>query len=46
MTYDVQKRVPDVSKAKDMLGFEANIPLEDSVREVIEYVNSNMVVQK
>lgn len=44
MTYDVQKRVPDVSKAKDMLGFQANIPLEDSVREVIEYVNSNMVV--
>ena len=46
MTYDVQKRIPDVSKAKNILGFEANIPLEDSVREVIQYVNSNMVLQK
>jgi UDP-glucose 4-epimerase len=35
--YDVQKRVPDVSKARDILGFEAEIPLEDSVREVIQW---------
>jgi len=35
--YDVQKRVPDVSKARDILGFEAEIPLEDSVLEVIQW---------
>jgi nucleoside-diphosphate-sugar epimerase len=37
--YDVQKRVPDVSKAKNMLGFEAEIELSDSIDEVIEYLN-------
>ena len=35
--YDVQKRVPDVEKAKRLLGFEAEISLEDSIDEVIEY---------
>ena len=40
--YDVQKRIPDVSKAKNILGFEAQISLEDSVNEVLEYmVNKN-----
>jgi nucleoside-diphosphate-sugar epimerase len=37
---DVQKRIPDVSKAKELLGFEAEVDLEDSVNEVIEYVRS------
>lgn len=36
--YDVQKRIPDVSKARDILGFEANISLEDSVDEVIQHM--------
>ena len=36
--YDVQKRIPDVSKAKELLGFETGVPLEDSVREVISYM--------
>ena len=36
--YDVQKRVPDVSKAKELIGFEAEIGLEESVNEVIEYM--------
>ena len=36
--YDVQKRIPDVSKAKDILGFEAEVPLVDSVNEVINYL--------
>jgi len=36
--YDVQKRIPDVSKAKDLLGFEAKVPLEYSVTEVCEWV--------
>ena len=29
--YDVQKRIPDVTKAKEILGFEAEISLEESV---------------
>lgn len=33
---DVQKRVPDVSKAKEFFGFEAKIPLESSIDEVIK----------
>jgi nucleoside-diphosphate-sugar epimerase len=37
--YDVQKRIPDVTKAKELLGFEANVSLEDSVNEVCEWVS-------
>jgi len=36
--YDVQKRIPNTSKAKEMIGFEAEIGLEESVIEVIEYM--------
>jgi nucleoside-diphosphate-sugar epimerase len=36
--YDVQKRVPDVTKARDLLGFEAKVTLEDSVAEVCKWV--------
>ena len=36
--YDVQKRIPDTNKAKELLGFEAEIGLEESVREVIGYM--------
>jgi UDP-glucose 4-epimerase len=36
--YDVQKRVPNTTKAKELLGFEADIGLEESVTEVIEYM--------
>lgn len=39
--YDVQNRVPDVSKARDVLGFEAEISLEESVKEVYEYVRNH-----
>jgi len=38
--YDVQKRIPDVSKAKEVLGFEAEISLEESVKEVINYIKN------
>lgn len=37
--YDVQKRIPDVSKAKELLGFETKVSLETSIREVVEYMN-------
>jgi len=36
--YDVQKRVPDVSKAARVLGFEAKTSLEDMLDEVIPWI--------
>lgn len=36
--YDVAKRVPDVSKAKELLGFEATTTLEDMLDEVIPWI--------
>jgi UDP-glucose 4-epimerase len=39
--HDVQKRLPDVSKAKSLLGFEAQVGLEDSITEVIEWMKVN-----
>jgi UDP-glucose 4-epimerase len=36
--YDVQKRIPDVAKAKNLLGFEAKIKTEESVKEVINWM--------
>lgn len=38
--YDVQKRIPDVLKAKIELGFEAEITLEQSIDEVIAYMRN------
>lgn len=35
--YDVQYRVPDVSKAQRVLGFEAQVTLEAAVAEVVEW---------
>jgi nucleoside-diphosphate-sugar epimerase len=36
--HDVQKRVPDVTKAREVLGFEATTSLEDMLDEVIPWV--------
>jgi UDP-glucose 4-epimerase len=36
--YDVQRRVPDVSKAKRILGYEATTSLEDMLDEVIPWI--------
>jgi len=36
--YDVQKRVPNTNKAKEVLGFEAEVGLVESVKEVINYM--------
>lgn len=38
--YDVQKRVPDTTKAKEILGFEAKVSLKESVEEVINYMKN------
>ena len=39
-TYDVQRRIPNVDKAREILGFEAEISLEESVDEVLEYMRN------
>ena len=36
--YDVQRRVPDVSKAKRVLGFECTTPLDTMLDEVVPWV--------
>lgn len=38
--YDVQKRIPCVAKARYTFGFEAEISLEESVDEVIEWMRN------
>ena len=38
--YDVQRRVPDVEKAKRMLGFEATTTLDEMLDEVIPWIAS------
>jgi UDP-glucose 4-epimerase len=38
--YDVQKRVPDVTKAREVLGFEATTKLEDMLDEVIPWIEN------
>lgn len=38
--YDVKKRIPDVSKAKELLDFEANTTLNEMLDEVIPWIKS------
>jgi nucleoside-diphosphate-sugar epimerase len=40
--HDVQKRVPDVRKAKRVLGFEATTPLEKILDEVVPWVTEQV----
>ena len=39
--YDVQKRIPDTTKAKEQLGFEATFSLDESIDEVIGYIKND-----
>ncbi len=39
--YDVQKRIPDISKSEKILGIKCEIPLDQSVREVIDWMKNN-----
>jgi len=41
-TYDVQMRVPDVSKAKRVLGFEATTSLDEMLDEVIPWIRDEL----
>ncbi len=40
LMYDVQKRIPCTTKARDVLGWKAKYTLEDKIDEVIEWVKS------
>ena len=40
--YDVQTRVPDTSKAKAMLGFEAATSLDEMLDEVIPWIQTQI----
>jgi UDP-glucose 4-epimerase len=40
--YDVQKRVPSVIKAKELLGFEAKKSLEDSIDIIIPWIDQQI----
>jgi UDP-glucose 4-epimerase len=41
-TYDVQKRIPDTSKAKKILGFEAKTSLDTILDEVIPWIREQV----
>ncbi|HSW66706.1 MAG TPA: NAD(P)-dependent oxidoreductase [Bacillota bacterium] len=40
--YDVQKRIPDTTKAKEVLGYEANTSLSDMLDEVIPWIKEQV----
>ncbi len=42
--YDVKKRVPDVSKAKKILGFEAKTSLETALDEIIPWIEGQISI--
>ncbi|MGF2944810.1 NAD(P)-dependent oxidoreductase [Mycobacterium sp.] len=42
--YDVQKRVPEVQKAMDILGFKATTSLDDALDEIIPWIGSQIEV--
>ena len=44
--HDVQMRVPDVRKAREMLGFEATTPLADVLDEVIPWVRDEIAAER
>lgn len=40
--HDVRMRIPDTGKAERVLGFKAEVPVEDSVREVVAWVRGEV----
>jgi nucleoside-diphosphate-sugar epimerase len=41
-TYDVRRRIPDVSKARALLGFEATTTLDEALDEIIPWVRNQI----
>ena len=44
--HDVQKRVPDVTKAKELLGFEATTPLAEALDEIIPWIEREVALAR
>lgn len=42
--YDVQKRIPSVEKAKEILGFQANTSLEIALDEIIPWIKNQIEI--
>lgn len=42
--YDVQKRIPSVEKAKQVLDFEAKTPLNDALDEIIPWIKKQIEI--
>jgi len=40
--YDVKKRIPDVRKARELLGFEASTTLEEALDEIIRWIEKQI----
>lgn len=45
-TYDVQKRIPDTSKAEELLGFKASTSLDQMLDEVVNWVEEAIATQQ
>jgi len=43
-TYDVQRRIPNVEKAKKLLGFEATTKVEDALDEIIPWIRKQIEI--
>jgi nucleoside-diphosphate-sugar epimerase len=41
-TYDIRRRIPDTSKAKEVLGFESQVGLEEGLREVVDWLKGQL----
>lgn len=41
-TYDIQKRLPDVTKAKKLLGWQAEVKLENGLVEIINWLKDKI----
>ena len=44
--YDVQKRIPNTTKAKEVLGFEAKTPLSNILDEVIPWIQQEIAANR
>jgi UDP-glucose 4-epimerase len=38
---DMPRRVPDISKIRELVGYEPKVPLEDIIRSVIEHMRAS-----
>jgi len=41
---DIMRRIPDLSKAKRLLGYQPKVKLEDAIRATINEINSSKKV--